>query len=248
MVKDEFDRLGPSLASVRWADEILVVDTGSKDGTPNLAREAGARVEVIPWEGYVASRNRALSLARHDWVLVLDADERVSPPLAEELLRTAETSDGVAAFRMPRLSHIGGQPVRHGVWAPDRKLRFGLRSKGLRAAGGRVHEWIEADGEVRDLVHPILHFPYRDVSDAVRKNTIYARLSALDRFDRGGRGGVVPILFRPPLEFLKSWVLKRGFLDGRAGIGVALLHASYYLLRAVFLVEETERRKRLRGD
>ena len=246
MVKDEVDRLGPSLASVGWADEVLVVDTGSTDGTQELARAAGARVEVIPWEGYVASRNRALSLARHDWVLVLDADERVSPGLAEEVGQAVGTPDGVAAFSMPRLSHVGEQPIRHGVWAPDRKLRLGLRSRGLRAAGGRVHERIEVDGEVRDLVHPILHFPYRDVSDAVRKNTLYARLSALDRFDRGGRGGVLPILLRPPLEFLKSWVLKRGFLDGRAGIVVALLHAWYYLLRAAFLVEETERQKGLR--
>jgi glycosyltransferase involved in cell wall biosynthesis len=247
MVKDEIDRLGPSLASVGWADEVLVADTGSTDGTPELARAAGVRVESIPWEGYVATRNRALALATHDWVLVLDADERVSPGLAEEVRQAVGTSDGVAAFRMPRLSHVGGQPVRHGVWSPDRKLRLGLRSRGLSAAGGRVHEWIQVDGEVRDLVHPILHFPYRDVSDAVRKNTIYAKLSALDRFDRGGRGGVFPILFRPPLEFLRSWILKRGFLDGRAGVGVALLHAWYYLLRAAFLVEEAERQKQRRG-
>ncbi len=247
MVKDEVDRLGPSLASVGWAEEVLVADTGSTDGTVELARAAGARVESIPWEGYVATRNRALALARYDWVLVLDADERVSPGLAEEVRRVVESPDGAAAFRMPRLSHIGAQPIRHGVWSPDRKLRLGLRSRGLRAAGGRVHERIEVDGPVRDLSSAILHFPYRDVADAVRKNTLYARLSALDVFDRGARGRVLPVFFRPPLEFLKSWVLKRGFLDGRAGVGVALLHAWYYLLRAAFLVEESEREKNRRG-
>jgi glycosyltransferase involved in cell wall biosynthesis len=247
MVKDEVDRLGPSLASVTWADEVLVADTGSTDGTVELARAAGARVESIPWEGYVATRNRALALAAHDWVLVLDADEQVSPGLVEEIRRAVESPDGVAAFRMPRLSHVGGQPIRHGVWSPDRKLRLGLRSRGLHAAGGRVHERIEIDGPVRDLSSPILHFPYRDVADAVRKNTLYAHLSALDRFDRGQRGSVLPVFFRPPLEFLKSWILKRGFLDGRAGVGVALLHAWYYLLRDVFLVEETEREKARRG-
>ncbi len=247
MVKDEVDRLGPSLASVGWAEEVLVADTGSTDGTVELARAAGARVEAIPWEGYVASRNRALALATHDWVLVLDADERVSPILAEEVRRAVESEDEVAAFRMPRLSHIGAQPIRHGVWSPDRKLRLGLRSRGLRAGGGRVHERIEVDGPVKDLSSPILHFPYRDVADAVRKNTVYARLSALDRFDRGARGHILPVFFRPPLEFLRSWVLKRGFLDGRAGVGVALLHAWYYLLRAAFLVEESEREKERRG-
>ncbi|MBK9376358.1 MAG: glycosyltransferase family 2 protein [Holophagales bacterium] len=246
MVKDEVDRLGPSLASVGWADEVLVADTGSTDGTQDLARAAGARVESIPWEGYVASRNRALALATHDWVLVLDADERVSPALAEDVRRLVETPGDAAGFRMPRLSHVGGQPIRHGVWSPDRKLRLGLRSRGLRAAGGRVHEWIEVDGAVRDLAGPILHFPYRDVADAVRKNTLYARLSALDRFDRGARGHVLPVFFRPPLEFLRSWILKRGFLDGRAGVGVALLHAWYYLLRAAFLMEESERERERR--
>ena len=247
MVKDEADRLGPSLASAGWADEVLVVDTGSTDGTQALARAAGARVESIPWEGYVVTRNRALALATHDWVLVLDADERVSPGLAEEVQRAVESSSGAVAFRMPRLSHVGSKPVRHGVWSPDRKLRLGLRSRGLRAAGGRVHERIETDGPVRELSSPILHFPYRDVTDAARKMALYARLSALDRLDRGARGGLLAVFFRPPVEFLKSWLLKRGFLDGRAGVAVALLHAWYYLLRAAFLAEESERERDRRG-
>lgn len=243
MVKDEADRLAPSLASVGWADEVLVVDTGSTDATQELARGAGARVESIPWEGYVASRNRALSLATHDWVLILDADERVSPLLAGTIAKAVETPGGAAGFRMPRLAHVGAQPIRHGVWWPDRKLRLGLRSRGLRATGGSVHEAIEVDGEVRDLSEPLLHFPYRDVADAVRKISVYARLSAADRFDRGRRGGVLSLLIRPPLEFLRSWIWKRGILDGRAGVGVALLHAGYYLLRAAYLLEGAEREK-----
>lgn len=247
MVKDEADRLGPSLASVGWADEVLVADTGSTDGTRELAREAGARVESIPWEGYVASRNRALSLATHDWVLILDADERVSPLLAGAVAKAVEAPGGAVGFRMPRLAHVGAQPIRHGVWWPDRKLRLGLRSRGLRAAGGSVHETIEVDGEVRDLSEPLLHFPYRDVADAVRKISVYARLSAADRFDRGRRGGLLSLLIRPPLEFLRSWIWKRGVLDGRAGVGVALLHAGYYLLRAAFLLEAAEREKAGRG-
>lgn len=243
IVKDEADRIGPSLDSVRWAEEVLVADTGSSDGTPDLARAAGARVESIPWEGYVASRNRALALVKNDWVLVLDADERVSPLLAEAVLGAVASPGTASGFRMPRLSHVGVQPIRHGTWWPDRKMRLGLRSRGLRAAGGRVHETIEVDGGVRDLSPPLLHFPYRDVADAVRKNTVYARLSALDRFERGQRGSVFSLFVRPPLEFLRCWVLKLGLLDGRAGVGVALLHAWYYLLRAAFLLEETEREK-----
>lgn len=247
IVKDEADRLGPSLASVAWADEVVVADTGSTDGTQELARAAGARVETVPWEGYVATRNRAISLATHDWVLVLDADERVSPELFAEMRKAIEEPGAPAGFRMPRLSHFGARPVRHGVWWPDRKLRLGLKSRGLRAAGGHVHEWIEVDGPVRDLASPLLHDPYRDLSDAIRKNVLYARLSALDRFERGERGSVLLLVVRPPLEFLRSFVLKRGFLDGRAGVGVALLHAWYYLLRAGFLLEAAERERSGRG-
>ncbi|MFN7986015.1 MAG: glycosyltransferase family 2 protein [Thermoanaerobaculia bacterium] len=248
MVKDEADRLGPSLESVRWADEVLVVDTGSSDGTVALARAAGARVESVPWEGYVASRNRALALATHDWVLVLDADERVPEALARAVLAAVDAPGDAAGFRMPRLSHVGGRPIRHGTWWPDRKLRLGLRARGFRAGGGRVHETIEVDGVVRDLDDPLLHFPYRDLSDAIRKATAYARSAALDRFDRGHRGSLLALLFRPPFEFLRCWLFRGGFLDGRAGFGVALLHAVSHLLRAAFLVEETEKEKaRLRG-
>jgi len=247
MVKDEADRLGPSLSAVRWADEVVVADTGSTDGTPEMARAAGARVESIPWEGYVASRNRALELPAHDWVLFLDADERVSPELAAAIQSAVASPGGAAGFRMPRLSHVGGKPVRHGIWWPDRKLRLGLRSRGLRSAGGRVHERIEVDGAVRDLSPPLLHFPYRDVADAVRKNTLYARLSARDSFERGRRATVLSLLVRPPVEFLRSFVLKGGFLDGRAGVGVALHHATYYMLRAAFLLEESEKEKAGRG-
>ena len=246
MVKDEADRLGPSLESVRWADEVLVVDTGSTDGTVALAEAAGARVESIPWEGYVASRNRVLALATHDWVLVLDADERVPDALAREVEAAVATPAGAAGFRMPRLSHVGGRPIRHGTWWPDRKLRLGLRSRAFRVDGGRVHETFEVDGDVRDLRAPIHHFPYRDVSDAIRKSTSYARAAALDRFDRGQRGSLLALVLRPPFEFLRCWLFRRGFLDGRAGFGVALLHAVSHLLRAAFLVEETERTKAAR--
>lgn len=243
IVKDEADRLAPSLASVSWADEVLVADTGSTDGTQELARAAGARVETIPWEGYVATRNRAISLAANDWVLVLDADETVTAELAAEIREAVAGPDGADGFRMSRLSHLGSRPIRHGVWWPDRKLRLGRRSRGFRAEGGHVHEWIEVDGKVRDLSRPLLHHPYRDLADAVRKIVLYARLSALERFERGGRGSVLLLVLRPPLEFLRSYVLKRGFLDGRAGVAVALLHAWYYLLRAGFLLEATERAK-----
>ncbi len=246
MVKDEVDRLGPALDSVAWAEEVVVADTGSTDATVDLARGKGARVTSIPWEGYVASRNRALALATHDWVLFLDADERVTPELAAEVAAAVAAPGGAAGFRMPRLSHVGTKPIRHGVWWPDRKLRLGLRSRGFRVAGARVHEVIEVDGEVGELAAPLLHFPYRDLSDALRKNVSYARLSAEERLEKGARGGFAGLLLRPPVELLRSLVLKRGLLDGRAGVAVALFHALYYFFQAAFLLEANEKEKAAR--
>ncbi len=238
IAKNEHDRLPAALATVGWADEVLVADTGSSDGTQEMARRAGARVEEILWEGYVASRNRALALATHDWVFFVDADERVSEALRDEI-RSRLSKDGtaLAGLRMPRLSTFLGRPVRHGAWYPDVQFRVGRRSKGFRVAGGRVHETFLADGPVALLTRPLLHEPYRDFSDFLRKASLYARLSAEDRYDLGQRTSVVGTLVRPLFEVLRSLVVKRGFLDGRIGVTVAFLQGWYYFLRAAHLRE-----------
>ena len=238
LVRDEKDRLPGALASVGWADERLVVDTGSTDGTPELAREAGARVVEVPWEGYVASRNRAISLASHDWIFFVDADERVSGALRDEILgRLATDGETLAGLLMPRLSNFLGRPVRHGAWYPDVQFRMGRRSRGFRVVGGRVHETYEVDGPVARLKSPLQHEPYRNLSDYLRKATLYARLAAEDRAERGDRAYGAAILLRPPFEFVRSFLFKGGFLDGAAGAEVAFVHAWYYLLRAVYLRE-----------
>jgi glycosyltransferase involved in cell wall biosynthesis len=248
LTKNEEDRLPAALASVAFADEIVVADTGSTDATGERARLAGARFVAIGWDGFVGSRNRALELARHDWVLVLDADERVSEALRLEILAVLDADDrAVAGWRMPRLSHFLGRPIRHGSWYPDYKLRLGRRSRGLRAEGGRVHEALAVDGNVGRLVSPLIHHPYRDLSDALRKASRYAQLGAEDRYDRGARGSAAGLFLRPAFEFFRFLVLRRGFLDGAVGWSVAFLHASSYFLRAAFLLE-IQRRPASGGD
>lgn len=238
LVKDEEDRLPGALASVAFADETVVADTGSTDGTRDLARLSGARVVPIGWEGFVASRNRALAEARHDWVFVLDADERVPEALRDEILAVLDDGDpDVAGYRMPRLSYFLRRPVRHGTWYPDLKLRFGRRSRGLRAEGGRVHETLEVDGPVGRLETALIHHPYRDLSDALRKASRYAQLGAEDRYEKGMRGSATGLFGRPLFEFFRFLFLRFGFLDGFVGVSVAFLHASSYFLRAAFLLE-----------
>jgi glycosyltransferase involved in cell wall biosynthesis len=242
LVKNEEDRLPAALDSVAFADEVVVADTGSTDGTQDLARRAGARVVGIGWEGFVASRNRALAEARQDWVLVLDADERVPEALRAEILAVLENDDpAVSGYRMPRLSYFLGRPVRHGTWYPDLKMRLGRRSRGLRSEGGRVHETLEVNGPVGRLRAPLVHHPYRDLSDALRKASRYAELGAADRYERGARGSAASLFGRPLVEFFRFLVLKRGFLDGTVGWSVAFLHASSYFLRAAFLLERQRR-------
>ena len=238
LARNERDRLPASLETAGFADEIVVADTGSTDGTQDVARLAGARVVPIGWEGFVASRNRALAAARNDWVLVLDADERVPPGLKAEILAVLEKDDpSISGWRMPRLSHFLGRPVRHGTWYPDYKLRLGRRSRRLRAEGGRVHETLEVDGPVGRFATPLVHHPYRDLSDALRKAAWYGQLGAEDRFDRGARGSAAGLFGRPAFEFFRFFFVKRGFLDGLVGIQVAFLHAASYFLRAAFLLE-----------
>jgi glycosyltransferase involved in cell wall biosynthesis len=238
LVKNESDRLVDALASVAFAEERVVVDTGSEDGSPELARRLGARVVSVPWEGYVRSRNRALAEVTHDWTLVLDADERVTPPLREEIERALADGGGrFAGFRMPRLSRFFGRDVRHGTWYPDVKLRLGRRSRAFRAEGGRVHERLEVDGPVGRFRAPLAHLPYRDVSDGFRRAVTYARLGAEDRFERGARASALGLVARPLWEFVRCYVLRRGFLDGSAGVAVASLYATSYVLRAAYLLE-----------
>jgi glycosyltransferase involved in cell wall biosynthesis len=238
LARNETDRLPTTLETVGWADEVLVADTGSTDGTQELARRAGARVEEIPWEGYVASRNRALSLAQNDWIFFVDADERVPDALRDEIRgRLAEEGDSLAGLKMPRLSTLLGRTVRHGSWAPDVQFRLGRRSRGFRVTGGRVHETFVADGPVALLANALHHDPYRDLSDFLRKASLYARLAAEDRRDLGQRASFIGTFVRPLLEFLRSFIVKRGFLDGRTGVTVAFLQGWSYFLRAAYLRE-----------
>jgi glycosyltransferase involved in cell wall biosynthesis len=238
LVKNEADRLPAALASVAWADEVVVADTGSTDRTREIAAAQGARVVEIPWEGWVRSRNLALAAVAHDWVLFLDADERVTPELAAEIREElAKPDQPYAGFKLWRLSIYLGRLVRHGTWNPERILRLARRSKGFRISGPRVHEHFDVDEPVGVLNGRLLHDTYRDLDHALLKTIQYARLAAEERLDRGVRGSTFGLVARPVLEFLNSYVLRLGFLDGRAGLGVALLRAMSYGVRAGYLYE-----------
>jgi glycosyltransferase involved in cell wall biosynthesis len=234
---NEIDRLEDAIKSVAWADEILVVDSGSTDGTVDLARRLATRVEVTDWPGYAVQKNRAAALARHDWILSIDADERVSPELAAALEIWKRTeSPSAAGYRIARVSNYLGRWIRTTDWYPDWQLRLYDRRR-ARWTQRRVHESVHADGPVDRLAGELEHLPYRDVSDHLQRIDRYTTLAAADMQARGTRASYAALALQPAAAFLRNFLLRRGILDGRVGLAVSLLNSYYVLLKYVKLLQ-----------
>jgi glycosyltransferase involved in cell wall biosynthesis len=234
---NEEDRIGDCLDSVAWADEILVVDSGSTDRTVAIASAKGARVIVRDWPGYAEQKNFALGRAAADWVLSIDADERVTTELAAAIRGLlAAPDEGVAGASMPRRTWYLGRWIRHGGWYPDRRVRLVRRGRG-RWEGEHVHERLVADGSVRALDGDLLHLTYRGLADQLRTIDRYTTEAARELSARGARGALGGMIVNPPLKFLKMYLLKAGFLDGVPGLCIALLAGHHASLKHMLLRE-----------
>lgn len=218
------------LASVAWADEVVVVDSGSTDGTADLARAAGARVIVRDWPGYAAQKNFAASQARHDWILSIDADERVTPALAADIRAALTANPPEAGFRMPRVTWHLGRWIRTTDWYPDYQLRLYHRAR-AEWPPRLVHESVAAAGRVGHLTHDLQHFAYRDLSHHMATMDRYTTLAAEDLRARGRRAGFLDLAFHPPAAFLRNYLLRRGVLDGTAGFVISAMNAYYVFLK-----------------
>jgi glycosyltransferase involved in cell wall biosynthesis len=224
ITKNEAHNIADCLASVSFAAEILVVDSGSQDQTRELARSFGARVVEHPFESAARQRNWALPLLRHDWCLVLDADERVTPELALEI-QARVLSDGPAdGYTLHRRSFFLGTPIRYSGWGRDRVLRLFRRARG-RYDDALVHESLKLTGARGELQAPLLHYTYRTLDDYLAKMQDYTARGAADLRARGQRTTLLTLLVRPPARFLRMYVLQRGYRDGVAGLVLCLLTA-----------------------
>lgn len=230
IARDEADRIEACLASVPFAAERIVLDSGSTDGTPEIAERAGAIVVRTDWPGHVAQKNRALAAATQPWILSLDADERLSPEAADELQRALRAPGEAIGFSFPRLSTWLGTPLRHGRWYPDRKLRV-ARAGRARWVGDDPHDRLEADGPVTALAGDIVHVPYRDLSEHLRTIDRYSRIHADAMRRRGQRARWWDVVARPPLHFVNAFLLRRGFLDGVPGFAVAALGSTHTMCK-----------------
>jgi glycosyltransferase involved in cell wall biosynthesis len=223
---DEETNIGPCLESVKWADEVVVCDSGSRDRTMEIAAGYGARTFQDDWLGFAAHKNLAVSRCSQPWILVLDADERVPPPLREEIegiLRSDAAGDG---YSLGRKNFFLGAWIRHGGWSPDRSVRLFRRGQG-RFRPRAVHEVVKVSGRIDALQHPLEHYTYALISDFLRRMERYAALAAGELFATGHRCGVVDLTLRPAWTFLRMYLVRRGFLDGWRGLLLAGLYASY---------------------
>jgi glycosyltransferase involved in cell wall biosynthesis len=230
---NEEENLGRCLRSCAdLADEIVIVDSGSRDATPRIAREFGARFEHQDWLGYVGQKNKVLSLARNEWVFSIDADEELSPELREEirLLREVDPAGDVGGFSMPRCVLYEGRWIRHGDWYPDRLVRLFRRSR-AQFAGGRVHERLELEGRVVPLRGELHHYSFRDAEDHWARCQKYARLWAETQHEKGRTAGAWSGYSHAFFRWLRGYVLRRGFLDGRQGWRIAGFCAREVLLK-----------------
>ncbi len=234
---DEEERLPAALDSVAFCDEVLVVDAGSRDRTRELAEARGARVLLnSPWPGWVPQRRLAAEAARHDWVLALDADERVTPALRDEIEALRRGGLAGAGYRVPRATFYLGRWIRATDWYPDLQLRLFDRRR-AEWQGGLVHESVAARGPVGRLRGELEHHPYRDVSAHLRRIDAYTTLWAEQAARAGRPARLVDLVFAPPWAFFRNYVLKGGFRLGRAGFTVSSLNAYYTLVKLAKLAE-----------
>jgi glycosyltransferase involved in cell wall biosynthesis len=235
ITRNEAANIAAALASVSWADEIVVVDAESTDATVALARQFTDRVIVRAWPGYVGQKNYAATLASHDWILSLDADERVTPQLASEV-RQVIAQPANAAYRLPRVTWHLGRWIRTTDWYPDYQVRLYDR-RACQWSGQRVHEALTVSGAIGDLHAELQHYPYHSISDHLETIDRYTTFAALQMRERGRRAGILQLVGHPPLAFLRNYIIRGGIRDGAPGFVISALNAYYVLLKFAKLWE-----------
>ena len=230
ITRDEQDNIARAIRSVGFCDEVLVVDSGSQDHTVSIAKSMGATVICKDWLGYAAQKNFAAEQAQHNWILSLDADEAVTPELAASIKQLPPADQLFAGYDFPRLARYCGRWIHHSGWYPDRKVRLYDRTRG-RWVGKYVHESVQVDGHVGHLDGDLLHYTCDSIEAHQANLDRYTDLAAHELLDSGKRVGPWRPLLTPLHSFVKAYVLKLGFLDGRAGLTIARMAARYVRLK-----------------
>ena len=233
---NESAHIAAAIDSAAWADEIVVVDAGSTDDTVDIARARATRVVSREWTGYIDQKNHAASLASHDWIFSLDADERVSPELAAEIRQLLRSEPARRGYRMPRVTFYLGRWIRTTDFYPDFQARLYDRRAG-RWRGELVHESVQVDGGVAYLRGELQHYSFRDVSDHIARVNHYSTLAARQLHARGRRATALDMAVHPSAAFLRNYLLRRGFIDGATGFLISAVNAYAVFLKFAKLWE-----------
>lgn len=228
ITKNEAELIEQTLISVQWADEIIVVDSGSTDATVEICRRYTSKVVVTDWPGFGPQKNRALALATGDWVLSIDADERVSPELAQEIQATLQ-APAYAVYQLPRLSSFMGRSIRHGDWWPDEVARLFRRTE-AQFSDDLVHERLVFTGQAGRLTQLLWHQSIRSVEQLLHKTNSYTTFGAQRVRQADKPCGLGTAIGHALWAFLRGYLFKRGFLDGKEGfiIAVSVAENSFY--------------------
>jgi len=230
ITKNEAADIGHMLESVRFADEIIVVDSHSTDDTVAIARRHTDRVVVRDWAGYIDQKNYAASVAAHNWILSVDADERVTPELAAEVKTHLQADPREAAFRIPRVTWHLGRWIRTTDWYPDHQLRLYDR-RSAQWTGRYVHEAVAVRGTTGRLRGELQHYAYRDIADHLETIDRYTTLAARQMHEGGRRAGLLELAGHPPLAFLRNYIAHGGIRDGVPGFIISAINAYYVFLK-----------------
>lgn len=211
------------IRSVPFADEVIVLDSGSTDSTIDLAKSLGAKTFIESWRGFRDQKRRATDLCRNDWVLSLDADEALSPEAAKKIEKLLASADLARAtgYELPRLTWTLGRWIRHGGWYPDRQLRLYDRRSSKWEGGEHVHERVKTRVSSR-LEMPIYHWPFPDLAAQIETNNRYSTLGAQEQIRRQKKFSLAKLLFKPVSKFLETYLIKKGFLDGLPGFIISI--------------------------
>lgn len=229
VTKNEEINIEDALKSVEDAKEIVVVDSFSSDRTVEICKQYTDRVYQHEWQGFTPQKQRAVDYAGGPWVLILDADERVTPGLKTEIIENINNTE-CSGFYMPRENYFIGKWIRHGGWWPDNTLRLFRKDKG-RLETREVHEKVVVEGKTRYLHNPLKHYTYRSITDYVERMQRYSDLAAMEIRKRSGRAGLFSLTMKPAFTFLKMYFLRLGLLDGIRGLILAVLYGYYTFLK-----------------